>query len=112
MSSPIEVRVTLSAFYVKEGKQWVITCPALRLAAQGNTLAHAKREFNVLFLYNLEYWQRGGHFGDVIREALKDPGTKVIPDGARRQSLTLSVPPELLAATYGPKQKTIGRKAA
>lgn len=109
---PIEANLRVSAFYTREAGQYVISCPALRFAVQGKTLAEARREFLGVLEMNLEYWHAGDHMETIIRNALDTPDAALIPAGARSQEITLRVPPELLAAVYGPKQKSQRRKAA
>lgn len=108
--APIEASLTVAAYYTREGGRFVMSCPALRLAAQGKTLLQAKREFRDLLTANLEYRTQGGHFEEVMRNALADPDPRVVPTRAKAQVITLQIPAELLAAVYGSKQKPSGGK--
>ncbi len=99
MSNPSSIAVTvrIAALYAKEGGQWVVSCPALRFAAQGDTLREAKAEFESLLRTNIEIWQSRGVLGDVLREAMREP-SPLRPSSPRRTGMIdIPVPPQLLA---------------
>ena len=105
MAPPIELTLRITAVYTKEGGEWVVSCPALRFAAQGRTLKEAKAEFVILLKANLELWQERGMLGAVLEQAEREPLPLRIDPNRRPTTFDISIAPHLLAGQHGQERR-------
>lgn len=97
---PISVSLRIQAFDYRDGDEWVVVCPALRLAAQGRTRREARLELSGLISANLDLYHQRGVLDEVLREAALEPSSMVVPSSAKPSVMDVAVPVNLLAGRH------------
>ena len=76
MNKPAVV-VNVPVFIEREGRRWVVSCPALCLASDGKTKSEAQRMFYEAADLAVDVYRDQGKLQDVIRAALQHPTAKI-----------------------------------
>lgn len=93
MKMTLDVAVTLN----REGRTWVASCPALRMASQGETQAEALMMFKEAAQLNFEVISERGNLAEVLAEAAKHGGVSIkTRPGQTARKISMPVPVRLL----------------
>lgn len=99
---PVSVTLTVDTRIDREGKHWIVSCPALGLVAQNFTLAKAKKSFAEVVLAAVGHWKEEGILPRVFEQALKDSSRDSRRSSSTSNAMqTIPIPIDFLATKCG-----------